>query len=584
MNSGFLITDAGLAAAAVATPTGPYIHITSFEIGSAFGYNPQRNQTSLQGTILYTGVASSYTVVDGDTIEIGLRMDATVGSFNFGEIGLRLASGDLFAILVFQNPQEKVRAVGNQVGNTWYIRARITLAQAPAIVQVTLINSQNILEVPNWQSLQKPGDQIMGANIAIVHANNSSNDPVLVIRDNDDEWGLVDYSRSFLGSTTDPGAVLGTTTFTHPDIANLYFEDMPRSDSRYLVKFPDGSIRQITSNPSPTQIGFTPGVNTAQSGPISIWEEGGGGGRVSWADTAEYNEFVNLFNNYWAASVGPYRSGGNNAPYSSSNRGSGQVAFAPLARRTNAADWAALLTAVRNKCQVHNIPIGDIATATDFVYRPLGTTPGGMNTVKRQWEALEAKIPLLEGARNSFSYALQDQTLADTIQNSSFFSTTWTVDRRFTFSSEAVLQAQLNSGFNFVIQGDVYDIVNPAWSNLNVALSTLGLIYVRHNLVSSAAIGATSTNRGLQELLPVDTWHLVLSYLHGSGWGFQFFLRKPSAASAIDIRIVTDATLANPTDPYYGPPGTLRYRIYSRRPSSALLGNPVLGYPAVSII
>ena len=583
MNSGFLITDAGLAAAAVATPTGPYIHITSFEIGSAFGYTPQRNQLSLQGTILYTGLASSYTVVDGDTVEIGLRMDATVGSFNFGEIGLRLASGDLFAILVFENQQEKVRAVGNQAGNTWYIRARIKLAQAPAIVQVTLINSQSILEVPNWQSLQKPGDQIMGANIAIVHANNSSDDPVLVIRDNDDEWGLVDYSRSFLGSTTDPGAVLGTTTFTHPDIANLYFEDMPRSDSRYLVKFPDGSIRQITSNPSPTQIGFTPGVSTAQSGQISIWEGGGGGGRVSWADTAEYNEFVNLFNNYWAASIGPYRSGVNNAPYSSSNRGSGQAAFATLARRTNAADWAALLTAVRNKCTVHNVPIADIASATDFVYRPLGATPGGMNTFKKQWEAFENKIPLLEGARNSFNYTLQDQTLADTIENSSFFATTWTISRRFTFSSEAVLQAQLNSGFNFVIQGDVYDIINPAWTTLNAALAAIGLIQIRHNRVTSSNGVGTTNNQGLQEL-PGGIWHIVWSYLHGSNWSIQVQLRKPAGINAIDIRIVTDATLVGPTDPYYGSPGTIRYRFFSRRASSALLSSPVLAYPNDSAI
>lgn len=592
MNSGFLITDAGLAAATIATPDGPFIHITGFTVGSGFGYEATRDMVALTGTTLYTGVASSYTIVDVDTIEIMLIMPATVGTFNFGEIGLWLASGELFAVLTFETPQEKVRAIGNQAGNVWRIRSRIKLAQAPAIVVVNLINSQNILEVPGWAYLHKPGDQIMDANIAIVHDNNSSDDPVLVIRDTDDEWGLIDYGRMMFGATSDPGALLTGTTFTHPDLANHYFEGMPRTDSRYLIKFPNGAIRKVTNSLDPTQITFSPSVPTGQTGTVSVWEENGAGQRISWADTPEYNVLATDFNPYWANPVGPYRTAPNLVSYPAANKGKGQTPIPLLSRRTNSADWVTLMTAIRANCLIHGMSITDIAGIVDFIYRPVSPTFYSLQSLSEQYLALKAKLPLFQTNRNVFDSTYQDQSLLGTNVSTGSWYGTRTYRHAFTYSNEVHLQAQLNSGHEIRFNGSA----SSSGSYLAQIFNAIGSIILRHNAVTATT--GSSTGIGLHELS--GSFTQMWSHTIGETT-LAVFGRRVGTVVTIELRVSSETAgygyggyggfvpgpgYGGGYGGYGGPtttnPGTVTLNAYSRRPASSLLNTPILAHPALT--
>src|SRR5579859_6667400 len=112
-----LITNAGLAAASRALPQGPYIHIVKFQIGSAYGYTPDVNQTALQGNILYGGddahpaVPSDYRSIGDNTLDIILEIPPEAGPWEFGEVGIFAEDQNhvpyLFAIAVFQTPQTK---------------------------------------------------------------------------------------------------------------------------------------------------------------------------------------------------------------------------------------------------------------------------------------------------------------------------------------------------------------------------------------------------------------------------------------------------------------------------------------------
>lgn len=268
-NNGFLITDAGLEAASIAGEFGPYVKITSFKIGSGVNYTPERSQTALNGTELYSSAPTSYTVIDVNTSQIMCIMSNLVGPFMFGEVGLYLEDGTLFAICVWDTLQEKVQAVGAQFGNTWKIRGLLKFAQAPAIVQVTLTTSQNILEVPNLTLLVAPTDQPNDANIVIVHDNLDSENPILVVRNGDYSWGPISYSEIFVGNSTDSGASSTTTSFTHPLLAVTNFE-LPITGEKYLVRFADGQIRKIIGKPTDTQITWSPG-EALPTGQISVW-------------------------------------------------------------------------------------------------------------------------------------------------------------------------------------------------------------------------------------------------------------------------------------------------------------------------
>lgn len=579
-NSGFLITDAGLAAASIAAPGGPYVHITAFKVGSAFNYTPDRAMTDLQGTVLYTGVASGYNILADDTIEVVLVMDASVGTFQFGEIGIYLESGELFALCVFENLQEKIRAIGNQAGNTWRIRSRLKLAQAPVTVTVELINSQGILEVAAWEVLAKPIDQIMGANIAIVHANNSSDEPVLVIRDNDNEWGLVDYSRIFSGGIGDVGAVLTTTSFQHPNLPSIFLEGMPRTDSRYLVKFPDGQIRKIIGYPNLNTIEWpAPGVNDAQTGTITIWAEQGSQFRINWADTVEYNQYVADFNPYWAAPYGPYRDAGPfNVPYPAENRGKGQTPIPTVvSRRTNLVDWALLLTAVRNNCQIHGISIADIASITDFVYRPTGPAFPGLQFLETQWNNLVAKIALLESQRNNFVLAGQDQSLIVTSSDNTFWSGVRTWRHTISYTDDTHLQALLNSGHQIQIDGFMENIINGDWYEFQDLLIDVGTIRVSHDTVV-ASLGSAS-GIGLQEL--TDVSQQLWTYT-ANNWTLTLQGRKPAGLDQIILDLIVNNTGTAPYAYTPDPPGEINFNIFSRRASTALLNTPILAHPTAS--
>ncbi|MGF3930157.1 phage tail protein, partial [Staphylococcus aureus] len=78
------LTNAGKAI--IAAATGP-IKITSFKLGSAYGYIPQATDTNIHGTTIYEGIPSDPFVVNPNVVKYGAYLDYNLGPFDFGEIG-----------------------------------------------------------------------------------------------------------------------------------------------------------------------------------------------------------------------------------------------------------------------------------------------------------------------------------------------------------------------------------------------------------------------------------------------------------------------------------------------------------------
>src|ERR1700748_1486315 len=88
------LTNAG--AALIAANTGPVI-VTSFQLGTAFGYIPLPTDTEIRGTLVYTGVPSSPSAVNPNVVRYSSYLDFDIGPFTFGEIGLFVGT-TLFAL------------------------------------------------------------------------------------------------------------------------------------------------------------------------------------------------------------------------------------------------------------------------------------------------------------------------------------------------------------------------------------------------------------------------------------------------------------------------------------------------------
>lgn len=576
-NTGFVISDAGNAAATIATPAGPYIHITQFKVTDAYNWVPNGTETSLPGALKYTGGITNYYIVDYDTIELILFMDGTVGPFNFGTIGIYLQDGTLFATSVFDTMQEKIKAVGNQGGTQWRIRARLKLARASVVCQVDVITSNQVLEVSTWPFLVTPANQVGNANMAILTGEeNSVGESIMVFKDTANQWAINDYHQVFSGSTS-TGGTIGTSSVTHADLANLSFE-LPQTNSRYLIKFPDGDIRRVTSITGSTQLNFTPAKAVPQTGTFTVWEDNNAlSTKVRWADRYEYNWYVAQFQPYWGTPSGAWPG---------SNNGANQTGLAALASgHPTTAQWNALQDKVIRWCKIHGIPFADIVL-TDYVYTENNALGYGLHQFRSFWDAFIAKVPIFATNRNTIDPAYQETIAAPntTQQRTQPWGSTMlpirTHDMSFVFPDANTLKAQLNNGFQINVNASVSAGANANWADMKSFLAAMGTVVIGPDSATVTGSGGTSSGVGLQEFNSFWTQLYNRSATISGGTFSVTVFGRLTGTSQIDIRV----EYYNDGVGYYasGVNDLFVSTAAMRRPSSAILASPVLAWPVSS--
>jgi hypothetical protein len=101
------------------------IQISTYQLGSAYGYIPEPTDTGIHGNLIYTGSPSQYFVVNSNVVKYSLVLDYSLGPFDFGEIGLFTSTGVLFALATGDSLLDKIPAT-SAGGNA--IRADIYLS------------------------------------------------------------------------------------------------------------------------------------------------------------------------------------------------------------------------------------------------------------------------------------------------------------------------------------------------------------------------------------------------------------------------------------------------------------------------
>jgi hypothetical protein len=403
---------------------------------------------------------------------------------------------------------------------------------------------------------------------------------VFVVRDNDNEWGLVNYRLKFTGSVSDSGASATTTSFTHPGLSVLMLE-MPNTTSRYLVKFADGTVRKITGNATTTSIQWSPALGLAPTGVVTVWVDSVSDNRISWADTLEYNAFVADFNPYWVTPTGTF---------SGSNKGLNQTALPTLNRRTVTSDWTTLLNAVKAVARIHGVSITGIQDAVDFIYNPTGPIPYGLETLRAQWQALTNMIPTIDAARLTFDSAYQEFLLLFTHSDNTYFVTR---NYDFTFDMSGVnhRNALLNGGMRLSLSMDVVSPTDPSWVALDALLAQMGTLTIFDDDVTRTGPGGSGefffpTTDGLYLLPDAPTFNVQYQNTYtiaGPDSGWQILV---SGQYTVSGDIVIRVQLTDTVSPYIygGSPGTITFNWVGSRPSASQISSPVLAFPSVSVV
>lgn len=265
----FQITSAGFAAAFAASNQGPEIRIGQFRVGAGVGYTPAVTDTALHGALLHTGTPIGYRVLDPNTCEFTIRMDETVGTWQFGEIGLYLLDGTLFALGALQRPQWKA-AFPDRDFNRYNVKIRLVINGAIPKIELVVqqITAGVIWELPSVDDL--PAIEDAQTNVYLCHSQDENgNDALCTMGDN--RWTINTHLRR---------RIVGTITAVNNTGTQVTSPSITLSDTtpgRYLVQFTSGAakglVRRVTSMNANRANWLTPEQNVAVGDTFEILQD-----------------------------------------------------------------------------------------------------------------------------------------------------------------------------------------------------------------------------------------------------------------------------------------------------------------------
>lgn len=262
----FVITRAGLDSAQRAQANGYYISLHTFSVGSAYDYQPEDTATALKGTELHRARVSGYRVIDENTVEYTCILDQNVGDFSYGEVGLYMEDGTLFAVASQDRMIEKLRGDANATGNRIIIEARLSFSQAENVLKYEILKLTNteMLEIPSVAHLRPP--VLAESNVYLTLTRDSTGQTIMAHKgEGDFEWTFPTFTRKKEYTVTDGG-----TKYTSTPTVKI--EGGGGSGAEAVAVLEDGYVKSI--NVTKPGLGFT-------SVPTVTIEGGGGFGAVA---------------------------------------------------------------------------------------------------------------------------------------------------------------------------------------------------------------------------------------------------------------------------------------------------------------
>jgi hypothetical protein len=241
------LTNAG--AALLAANQGP-IELSTFQLGSAFGYIPEPQATSIQGTEVYSGAPSEFLVVNPNVFKYSVYLDYDLGPFQFGELGLFTSTGVLFALAANSVLiQKEPASAGVYVGNSIRLDIYLSIVGQNYAMWLDYASSNNTFAMAVLQSPdQLPQPQNAVPNAYVITGASSAQSSFLAYTSQTGLWNFDCYQFANQASAS-------ITAFTQNSITISQSQYVPGMSPAYLgatiVEFSSGALygicRYVTS-------------------------------------------------------------------------------------------------------------------------------------------------------------------------------------------------------------------------------------------------------------------------------------------------------------------------------------------------
>jgi hypothetical protein len=191
---------------------------------------------------LYTGTIFDYRIDANNQVTYLMRMDGTIGTFNFGEVGLYTDTGTLFALCSLTVVQEKIAAGVGTPGNIITFEARCVLsnvASAIAFPITTVVNSK-LPELASVENLPVASDSNQSNGWSIQAGDENGNACIALRNSAAQTWAFSTHTGSNVSSTVTSAT---TTSVTAAAISTLVSADF--ATRRFIIEFTDGALKSV---------------------------------------------------------------------------------------------------------------------------------------------------------------------------------------------------------------------------------------------------------------------------------------------------------------------------------------------------
>lgn len=248
MATNAIITDVGLDRAAQANEKGVSITIGKFVLGSAYGYTPLVSDTKIHGDYLYESNPVDYKYVGDKTVRITCTVPQEIGPFQWGEVGIYLDTGELFALIALPQLQSKYSSIENDLSNTLTFYCYLTLSYSN--VSITLdygespLSIVEIIDAYKFSSVKLPSETDQTAQEVIIHEVTPNQDSTLLVRSTQNRWTVASGYHTVYSHLT---PVISTTNYLEFDASSTSRyapnkRDAVDAQGVWLAQFADGTF------------------------------------------------------------------------------------------------------------------------------------------------------------------------------------------------------------------------------------------------------------------------------------------------------------------------------------------------------
>lgn len=234
------LTNAGVAALQGST----LVTIPLAKLGDGVNYTPEIIDTDIRGNEVYRTEPSEPLATSPNRVRWSVYLDVNVGPFQFGELGLFLPNGDLFALFAANELIDKINVGGANKGNEVNLLIFVTMTGDNYVIWLDLASTNNQLQVARADSPdQLPQPQNAYPNIYIMPGATAEQQSILAVTDRQGLWafGGYDNANTLHGTVAafDSNSVsIAAADFT-PDMSPDYFGQL-------ILQFTTGTLYGIS--------------------------------------------------------------------------------------------------------------------------------------------------------------------------------------------------------------------------------------------------------------------------------------------------------------------------------------------------